>query len=178
MVVSPATNVSRARWNAREFALRRSGKRAHESAQQDEGVEGSWVHAYLHRKEGDQGNAAYWYTRAGFADNRLIRNGSASWEFWWDGSTDSVRTQNHDASPDVFRFRAEHESRVYCCLPTRSGPTGSCGRLMRCSGDRRKQRRQDGTSNQPGAQSASFRSAMLAVRIYGNGAQEWSSLGY
>jgi len=27
--------------------------------------EGSWVHAYLHRKEGDQGNAAYWYGRAG-----------------------------------------------------------------------------------------------------------------
>jgi hypothetical protein len=39
--------------------------RAHESAQQDEGVEGSWVHVYLHRKEGDQGNAAYWYSRAG-----------------------------------------------------------------------------------------------------------------
>lgn len=39
--------------------------RAHESAQQDEGVEGSWVHAYLHRKEGDQDNAAYWYSRAG-----------------------------------------------------------------------------------------------------------------
>ena len=32
--------------------------RAHESAQQDEGPEGSWVHAYLHCKEGDQGNAA------------------------------------------------------------------------------------------------------------------------
>ena len=39
--------------------------RAHESAQRDEGPEGSWVHAYLHRKEGDQGNAAYWYRRAG-----------------------------------------------------------------------------------------------------------------
>ena len=39
--------------------------RAHESAQQDEGIEGSWVHAYLHRKEGDQSNAAYWYNRAG-----------------------------------------------------------------------------------------------------------------
>jgi len=39
--------------------------RAHESAQQDEGPEGSWVHAYLHRKEGDNGNAAYWYGRAG-----------------------------------------------------------------------------------------------------------------
>jgi hypothetical protein len=38
---------------------------AHESAQQDEGIDGSWVHAYLHRKEGDQGNAAYWYRRAG-----------------------------------------------------------------------------------------------------------------
>jgi hypothetical protein len=40
-------------------------KRAHESAQQDEGVEGSWVHAYLHRKEGDLSNSAYWYGRAG-----------------------------------------------------------------------------------------------------------------
>ena len=39
--------------------------RAHESAQQDEGTASSWVHAYLHRKEGDQGNAAYWYRRAG-----------------------------------------------------------------------------------------------------------------
>ena len=39
--------------------------RAHESAQQDEGIHGSWVHAYLHRKEGDQDNAAYWYRRAG-----------------------------------------------------------------------------------------------------------------
>jgi hypothetical protein len=25
---------------------------------------GAWVHAYLHRKEGDPGNAAYWYRRA------------------------------------------------------------------------------------------------------------------
>jgi hypothetical protein len=39
--------------------------RAHESAQKDEGEHGSWVHAYLHRKEGDQGNAEYWYDRAG-----------------------------------------------------------------------------------------------------------------
>lgn len=39
--------------------------RAHESAQQDEGVDGAWVHAYLHRKEGDHSNAAYWYRRAG-----------------------------------------------------------------------------------------------------------------
>jgi hypothetical protein len=38
--------------------------RAHESAQQDEGPEGSWVHAYLHRREGDMSNAAYWYCQA------------------------------------------------------------------------------------------------------------------
>jgi len=39
--------------------------RAHQSAQQDEGPSGAWVHAYLHRKEGDSSNAAYWYHRAG-----------------------------------------------------------------------------------------------------------------
>jgi hypothetical protein len=38
--------------------------KAHESAQQDEGPAGAWVHAYLHRKEGDASNAAYWYSRA------------------------------------------------------------------------------------------------------------------
>jgi transposase len=36
--------------------------KAHESAQQDEGPAGSWVHAYLHRKEGDASNARYWIT--------------------------------------------------------------------------------------------------------------------
>ena len=40
-------------------------EKAHESAQQDEGPAGAWVHAYLHRKEGDPSNAAYWYQRAG-----------------------------------------------------------------------------------------------------------------
>ena len=50
---------------------------AHETAQQDEGPAGSWVHAYLHRKEGDLGNAAYWYQRAGKSDSR------ASFEDEW-----------------------------------------------------------------------------------------------
>ncbi len=31
----------------------------------DEGVAGAWVHAYLHRKQGDTSNAGYWYERAG-----------------------------------------------------------------------------------------------------------------
>jgi hypothetical protein len=39
--------------------------RAHEIAQEEEaGQEGAWVHAYLHRKEGDKENAGYWYKRA------------------------------------------------------------------------------------------------------------------
>ena len=29
------------------------------------GIEAARVHAYLHRKEGDQSNASYWYRRAG-----------------------------------------------------------------------------------------------------------------
>ena len=38
---------------------------AHRVAQDIEDATGAWVHAYLHRKEGDAGNAAYWYRRAG-----------------------------------------------------------------------------------------------------------------
>jgi hypothetical protein len=45
-------------------------RRAHESAQQDEGPAGSWVHAYLHRKEGDSSNAGYWYSRANEVPSR------------------------------------------------------------------------------------------------------------
>jgi hypothetical protein len=35
-----------------------------DGAHDAEGGAGDWVHAYLHRKEGDAGNAAYWYRRA------------------------------------------------------------------------------------------------------------------
>jgi hypothetical protein len=37
---------------------------AHEIAQSENGADAAWVHAYLHRKEGDASNAAYWYNRA------------------------------------------------------------------------------------------------------------------
>jgi hypothetical protein len=37
---------------------------AHAAVQSGPGGDEAWVHAYLHRKEGDEGNAAYWYARA------------------------------------------------------------------------------------------------------------------
>lgn len=38
---------------------------AHETAQADKSKDGSWVHGYLHRVEGDLDNAAYWYGQSG-----------------------------------------------------------------------------------------------------------------
>ncbi len=51
---------------------------AHRVAQDVDDEEGAWVHAYLHRKEGDLGNAGYWYRRAG----RAVATGSleSEWE--------------------------------------------------------------------------------------------------
>jgi hypothetical protein len=39
-------------------------EQAHQVAQDVAGADGAWVHAYLHRKEGDDGNASYWYRQA------------------------------------------------------------------------------------------------------------------
>jgi hypothetical protein len=39
--------------------------KAHALVQDDPGADAAWVHALLHRQEGDDGNAAYWYRRAG-----------------------------------------------------------------------------------------------------------------
>jgi hypothetical protein len=38
---------------------------AHKIVQDDETREAAWVHAHLHRVEGDLSNAAYWYRQAG-----------------------------------------------------------------------------------------------------------------
>ena len=39
--------------------------KAHDLADGNPYPEADWVHAYLHRKEGDEWNANYWYRRAG-----------------------------------------------------------------------------------------------------------------
>ncbi len=38
--------------------------KSHKITQNINGIDAAWVHAYLHRKEGDSGNARYWYSRA------------------------------------------------------------------------------------------------------------------
>lgn len=40
---------------------------AHKLVQDDPSAEAAWVHAHLHRVEGDLGNAGYWYRKAGKA---------------------------------------------------------------------------------------------------------------
>jgi hypothetical protein len=38
---------------------------AHKIVQEESSAAAAWVHAYLHRVEGDLGNAGYWYRQAG-----------------------------------------------------------------------------------------------------------------
>ena len=38
--------------------------KAHKIVMEQDGRDAAWVHAYLHRVEGDAGNAAYWYRAA------------------------------------------------------------------------------------------------------------------
>src|SRR5688572_4550728 len=52
-----ATPTLRAVWHG----LRGDWHAAHELAQAQDGADGAWVHAWLHRMEGDLGNADYWY---------------------------------------------------------------------------------------------------------------------
>lgn len=37
----------------------------HETVQDLSDKNAAWIHAYLHRREGDEGNARYWYSQAG-----------------------------------------------------------------------------------------------------------------
>lgn len=55
------SNVARTLW----FAKAGQWDAAHDLCQNIPGDAGAWIHAYLHREEGDASNAAYWYARAG-----------------------------------------------------------------------------------------------------------------
>jgi hypothetical protein len=56
-------------WSRALQALWHQGKgdwdRAHQLAQAQDDAEAAWVHAHLHRAEGEVANARYWYRRAG-----------------------------------------------------------------------------------------------------------------
>jgi hypothetical protein len=61
---SPSEGLSeplQAMWHARK----EDWETAHNIAQSIGTELGSWIHAYLHRVEGDLSNADYWYRRAG-----------------------------------------------------------------------------------------------------------------
>lgn len=47
------------------WAAKGDWDQAHKIVQDESGREAAWVHAYLHRVEGDLGNAGYWYRQAG-----------------------------------------------------------------------------------------------------------------
>ena len=47
------------------WAGRDEWAKAHKIAQAEDDAPCAWVHAYLHRVEGDANNAGYWYRRAG-----------------------------------------------------------------------------------------------------------------
>lgn len=60
------------------WAAKGDWNKAHVTVQPQVGADASWVHAYLHRREGEMGNAAYWYRRA---DKPYAKGSSeAEWE--------------------------------------------------------------------------------------------------
>lgn len=46
------------------WAKKGDWEKAHRIVMDDHSRDGAWVHAYLHRVEGDEGNADYWYRQA------------------------------------------------------------------------------------------------------------------
>lgn len=46
------------------WAKKGDWEKAHRIVMDEHGRDAAWVHAYLHRVEGDEANARYWYTQA------------------------------------------------------------------------------------------------------------------
>jgi hypothetical protein len=59
------------------WAAKGDWDKAHKIVQDDESREAAWVHAYLHRVEGDLPNAGYWYGTAG----KPVANGTLDAEW-------------------------------------------------------------------------------------------------
>ena len=61
---APASSVEPPR-AALWWAAKGDWDKAHKIVMNEEKADAAWVHAYLHRVEGDLGNAGYWYRQAG-----------------------------------------------------------------------------------------------------------------
>jgi len=69
-------------------------KKAHRIVQEMNNTTASWVHAYMHRREGDLSNASFWYTNAG------RKMATSSLEDEWDEIVkaildNEIRIENH-----------------------------------------------------------------------------------
>lgn len=70
------------------YEKRGDWERAHGIVQEIETVTASLIHAYLHRREGDEANARYWYSRAG----RKFPAGSTLDDEWLELTTELLQS--------------------------------------------------------------------------------------
>ena len=68
--------------------------KAHGIVMDEGGKDCAWVHAYLHRVEGDLSNARYWYRQAG----RAVATEPLDSE--WDTIAEMLLAAEHKGSPD------------------------------------------------------------------------------
>jgi hypothetical protein len=66
------------------WAAKSGWDKAHKLVQDESTADAAWVHAYLHRVEGDLSNAGYWYRRAG----KPVETGSLKTE--WERMTSAL----------------------------------------------------------------------------------------
>jgi hypothetical protein len=66
------------------WAAKSGWDKAHKLVQDESTADAAWVHAYLHRVEGDLSNAGYWYRRAG----KPVETGSLETE--WERMTSAL----------------------------------------------------------------------------------------
>jgi hypothetical protein len=87
-------------------------EKAHKIVMDEGGKDSAWVHAYLHRVEGDLDNARYWYRRA----QRPVSSKPFAAE--WDAIAESLRKSSPDrvlSSPRLSGARLRAHQRVLIC---------------------------------------------------------------
>src|SRR5262245_56375186 len=82
------------------WAAKGNWEKAHRIVMNEGGKECAWVHAYLHRVEGDLDNARYWYRQAGHA----AASGPLAEE--WNEITAALLDMIHSPRPEEPAWRA------------------------------------------------------------------------